>query len=212
MKGLKTFNRAAHLVKPSSQILAGMPKIQKNFALEMPGPEPFEERRRAHQGDGDDPKEHPDFKGLPFQPLELQPEHPPQGYLKIDGCFDGAIRVDGEDYKKSLFLCPQFLVQWNANCLEDITPEHLAPAMVHYPAIRHIFVGCGYTLLAPTPPEWVEYCGKYRVTVELCSFANAMRMFNLQNTLFQNFVCFYIVQYILYFIVCVLVFSIKYYC
>lgn len=29
---------------------------------------------------------------------------------------------------------------------EDITPEHFAPAIAHYPAIFHILVGCGYLL------------------------------------------------------------------
>ena len=41
----------------------------------------------------------------------------------------------------------------------------------------------------PTPPEWVDYLAKYRITVEICALATAARLFNMQNTLFQNFAC-----------------------
>jgi len=86
-------------------------------------------------------------------------------------------------------LLPQFLVQWNANQLSDITPEHFAIATLHYPAIRHIVVGCGYTVPCPTPYEWITYLNKHRITVELVTLVSACRLFNMQNTLFQNFAC-----------------------
>ena len=41
----------------------------------------------------------------------------------------------------------------------------------------------------PTPPQWTEYCNKYKITIEICALATAARLFNMQNTLFQNFAC-----------------------
>lgn len=53
----------------------------------------------------------------------------------------------------------------------------------------HVFVGCGYTMPCPTPPKWVDYMSKYKITIEICALATAARLFNMQNTLFQNFAC-----------------------
>jgi len=118
---------------------------------------------------------------------EIRRERPPDGFLSIDGVFEDKIQIDGKKYKHSLFVCPQFVVQWMPTSLEQITPESFALATVHYPSIRHVFVGVGYTLPCPTPPEWISYLAKYRITCEILTFATACRLFNSQNTLTQDF-------------------------
>jgi len=135
------------------------------------------------------PEFEPDLEGLPWEPAEVHPERPPPGYMNIDGFFDEDIQVDSKKYRHSVFVMPQFVVKWNCRSLEDITPEHFALPTIHYPAIRHIFVGVGYTMPCPTPPEWIEYLDKYKITVEICALGTAARMFNMQNTLYQNFAC-----------------------
>eukprot|EP01084_Bolivina_argentea_P240093 403434_1 len=131
----------------------------------------------------------PETQDLPWQPVDIHPERPPPGYMNIDGFYDDDVQVDGKRYQHSLFVMPQFVTKWHANRLEDVTPEHFALATIHYPSLRHVFVGCGYAMPCPTPPEWVDYLNKYKITVEICALATAARLFNMQNTLFQNFAC-----------------------
>eukprot|EP00484_Ammonia_sp_Unknown_P022427 CAMPEP_0197053786 /NCGR_PEP_ID=MMETSP1384-20130603/27948_1 /TAXON_ID=29189 /ORGANISM="Ammonia sp." /LENGTH=204 /DNA_ID=CAMNT_0042486733 /DNA_START=245 /DNA_END=856 /DNA_ORIENTATION=- len=158
----------------------------------MPGDAEVGKRPSIRVGGGGislGPEFEPELEGLPWEPADIHPERPPPGYMTIDGFFDDDIQVDGKKYQHSIFVMPQFVVKWHANKIEDLTPEHFALATIHYPAIRHVFVGCGYTMPCPTPPQWVDYLAKYRVTVEICALATAARLFNMQNTLFQNFAC-----------------------
>eukprot|EP01083_Nonionella_stella_P081024 222965_1 len=135
------------------------------------------------------PEFEPELKDLPWEPVDIHPERPPPGYMNVDGFYDDDIQVDGKKYNHSLLIMPQFVTKWNVNSIEDITAEHFALATIHYPAIRHIFVGCGYNMPCPTPPEWSEYLNKYKISVEINGLATAARLFNMQNTLFQNFAC-----------------------
>ncbi|ETO35520.1 hypothetical protein RFI_01542 [Reticulomyxa filosa] len=72
----------------------------------------------------------------------------------------------------------------------DITHTYIYIYM-HMHIKGHVFVGVGYTLPCPTPPDWVAFLAKYRVTCEIVTFATAMRLFNSQNTLTQDFVEFF---------------------
>lgn len=135
-------------------------------------------------------KAEPGEKGrLPWEPIDIHPEKPPPGYMNIEGFFDGAIQIDGKKYNESLFIMPQFITSWKVKSLEEITVEHMALPTIHYPAIRHVFIGCGYTMLCPTPIELIDYMAQFKITVEICALATAVRLFNMQNTLYQNFAC-----------------------
>ena len=84
------------------------------------------------------PEFEPELDGLPWEPADIHPERPPPGYMNVDGMFDDDIQVDGTKYQHSLLIMPQFVVKWNVNKLEDITPEHFALATIHYPAISKL--------------------------------------------------------------------------
>ena len=128
--------------------------------------------------------------GLPWEPHTIHGEKPAQGYMNIDGFFDNKLKIDGTDYNHSVLILPQFIVKWNnITNINDIKPEHFSLCCIHYPAIRHIFVGCGYTLPCPTPLEWIDYLNKYRISIELLTVQSAMRLFNMQNVLERNFAC-----------------------
>merc|ERR1712023_385419 len=78
---------------------------------------------------------------------------------------------------------------WKPNTFEELTTDHfLLPAM-HYPRIRHVFIGVGNKVMRPAPRQWDKWFMQNQMTYDVMITSSAATAFNLLNGEGDNVCC-----------------------
>jgi len=129
------------------------------------------------------------FQGGPQAPIYMEHLAHAEGRTKIDGFKNNLIQVDGKLYGSSVMCLPEFTLLWAPNKLEEITTDHFMLPAMHYPRIRHIFIGVGAKVNKPTPTSWFKWFMKNQMTFDIMTTGAACSHFNLLNGTTDNVAC-----------------------
>merc|ERR1711974_179008 len=112
-----------------------------------------------------------------------------EGRTKIDGFRDNMVIVDGYLYATSIMCLPEFVLMWAPNTWDEVTTDHFMVPAMHYPRIRHIFIGVGNRVNFPAPTSWYKYFMRNQMTFDIMTTAAACSKFNLLNGTQDNVAC-----------------------